>query len=124
MAMGNCLPPVLSNLYMEFFEKRLLCNILPDKAIWFRYVDDILCLWPNDEAIDIFLPMLNNLVPSIKFTVEVEEDGKLPFLDCMIHRTDRSFKFSIYRKPTNVCSYIHFYSAHHENVKLSVFTSM
>ena len=27
-------------------------------------------------------------------------------------------------KPTNVCSYIHFYSEHHEKVKLSVFSSM
>ena len=124
MAMGNPLSPVLSNLYMEFFEKKLLANILPSNVVWFRYVDDVLCLWPVSEDLDSFLPQLNSLAPSIKFTVEVEDDCKLPFLDCLIHRVDKRFSFSIYRKPTNVCSYIHFYSAHHDRIKLSVFSSM
>lgn len=124
MAMGNPLSPVLSNLYMEFFEKKLLSNILPSNAVWFRYVDDVLCLWPCSENIEGFLPLLNNLAPSIKFTIEYEDDCKLPFLDCMIHRLGKTFKFSVYRKPTNVCSYIHYYSAHHDKVKQSVFCSM
>lgn len=124
MAMGNPLSPVLSNLYMEFFENKLLANILPSNVIWFRYVDDVLCLWPVSEDLDCFLPRLNSLAPSIKFTVEVENDCKLPFLDCLIHRVEKRFLFSIYRKPTHVCSYIHFYSAHHDKVKLSVFSSM
>ena len=124
MAMGNPLSPVLSNLYMEFFENRILSTILPEKAVWFRYVDDIICLWPCNENLDVFLNRLNNLVPSIKFTTEVENESSLPFLDCLIHRTDRKFKFSIYRKQTNVSSYVHYYSAHHNKVKQSVFSSM
>lgn len=124
MAMGNPLSPVLSNLYMEFFEKHLLSNILPSRAIWYRYVDDILCLWPCNEDLNAFLSFLNGLAPTIKFTLEIEDKCQLPFLDCLIHRVDKRFKFSIYRKPTNVCSYIHYYSAHHNNVKESVFSSM
>ena len=46
MAMGNPLSPVLSNLYMEFFESKILKIFLPKNAVWFRYVDDIICLWP------------------------------------------------------------------------------
>ena len=53
LAMGNCLSPVCSNLYMEFFEKYLLRTILPDDVIWYRYVDDVLCLWRED--LDNFL---------------------------------------------------------------------
>ena len=124
MAMGNPLSPLLSNLYMEFFETKLLKNILPINARWFRYVDDILCIWPDNLDIDSFLNILNSLVPSIKFTLEIERDGSLPFLDVNIHRVNNNFKFSIYRKPTNVCSYVHFYSSHHNKVKLSVFSSM
>ena len=75
MAMGNPLSPVLSNLYMEFFENRILSTILPEKAVWFRYVDDIICLWPCNENLDVFLNRLNNLVPSIKFTTEVKNDN-------------------------------------------------
>ena len=67
---------------------------------------------------------LNNLAPSIKFTVEVEHDGTIPFLDCVIHRHDNGFKYSIYRKPTNVTSYVHYYSSHPDQVKRSVFSSM
>ena len=46
------------------------------------------------------------------------------FLDVEVHRQGRSFKFNVYRKPTNICSYIHYYSEHHYKVKLSVFSSM
>ena len=67
---------------------------------------------------------LNNLVPSIKFTMECEVDSSLPFLDVQIHREDRKFKFSIYRKPTNIQAYVHYYSAHSNKVKLSIFSSM
>ena len=124
MGMGNPLSPVLSNLYMECFERYILSKIIPPGITWLRYVDDILCLWPDSMDASQFLIKLNSLVNSIKFTVEVEKEGALPFLDVKIHRIDREFKFSIYRKPTNVCSYIHYYSSHSDNVKRSVFSSM
>ena len=105
--MRNCLSPVCSNLYMDFFKKYLLRTIiLPDDVIWYRYVDDVLCLWPED--LDNFLCQLNNLVPSIEFFIEEEIDVKIPFLDVLIERVEHNFKFTIYRKPTNICSYIHY----------------
>ena len=124
MAMGNPLSPVLSNLYMEFFEKKILSKILPKQAIWFRYVDDIICLWPNSENLNTFMEKLNNQVASIKFTMEIENDSSLPFLDVLIIRNNRNFKYSIYRKTTNVSAYVHFYSSHSDKVKQSVFSSM
>ena len=124
MAMGNPLSPVLSNLYMEFFETKFLPNILPHGVLWFRYVDDIFCIWPLAENVNSFLVTLNNLVPSIKFTIEEEVDLCLPFLDVSIFRTDTGFKFNVYRKPTNICSYIHYYSNHSEQVKKATFSSM
>ena len=124
MAMGNPLSPVLSNLYMELFEKKILNRILPRNVVWFRYVDDIICIWPNNLDENVFLMSLNDLVPSIKFTMELEQNSSLPFLDVLIHRVDRKFKFSIYRKPTNIQAYVHYYSAHSRKVKLSIFSSM
>lgn len=84
--------------------------------IWYRYVDDVLCLWPCTEDLDAFLQSLNNLVPSINFTIELENYNKSPFLDCLVHREGNGLKFSIYRKPTNVFSYIHHYSAHQDKI--------
>ena len=124
MQMGNPLSPVLSNIFMEFFENKYLSRIKPPEVVWLRYVDDILCLWPRNQNVDDFLENLNSLVPSIKFTVEVENEGILPFLDVLIHRDDRNLRFSIYRKPTNISSYVHYYSAHTRKVKISVFSSM
>ena len=124
MAMGNPLSPVLSNLYMEFFENRFLPNILPNGVFWFRFVDDIFCIWPLEENVNEFLFNLNNQVPSIKFTCEEEIDACLPFLDVCIYRNINGFKFSVYRKPTNISSYIHYYSNHSEEIKKATFSSM
>ena len=120
MAMGNPLSPVLSNLYMEIFESRILNTIIPENVKWFRYVDDIICIWPNHEDIRTFQDNLNQLVPSIKFTMEIENNSCLPFLDVMVHRCDRKFKFSVYRKPTNISAYVHYYSAHSNKTKKKI----
>ena len=125
LSMGNPLSPVLSNLYMEFFEKYLLTKIIDKKLVWFRYVDDIICLWPINLCLEEFMDKLNNLVDSIKFTFEIESDCKLPFLDIIVHRVNNvSFKYSVYRKPTSNNSFIHYYSGHSDNVKRSIFISM
>ena len=55
LSMGNPLSPVLSNLYMEFFEKYILSNIKDENIVWLRYIDDVLCLWPKDTPIIPFL---------------------------------------------------------------------
>ena len=36
--MGNCLTPVLSNIYMEFYEIRLSRAVILDDTFWARYV--------------------------------------------------------------------------------------
>ena len=123
VAMGSPLSPILANLYMEHFETNLLpripVNIRP--ILWLRYVDDVFSLYPHDDQLlEQFLVQLNSLVPSIKFTKEDEVDRILPFLDVKVHRSDESFKFSIYRKPTHSESYIHFFSFHPLSVKKAV----
>ena len=123
-AMGNSLSPVISTLYMEFFESRLLPHICNFELPWFRYVDDILCLWPVDRDPSDFLLKLNGLVPSISFKLEKEVNGCLPFLDTLIIRSDNGFKFKVYKKPTHVDSYIHFTSNHHRSVKRAIFSGM
>ena len=124
MAMGNPLSPLLSNIYMEFFESRLIPPIWMSQISWFRYVDDILVVFKKNLNIDNFLDVINNLVPSIKFTTEIEVNGKIPFLDTLVHRSSNEFKYSIYRKPTNNLTYVHYFSGHTLNVKRSVFQSM
>ena len=123
IAMGNCLSPVLANLYMEYFETELLPTILPkDIKCWFRYVDDIFCIWPSalDPIFETFFNQLNNLSPSVSFTVEWESNSKLPFLDVLVHNVNGKLSFSVYRKPTHSGGYLHYFSKHPQYMKLSV----
>ena len=124
IAMGSPLSPVLANLYMEYFESELLPSITPQPAIWYRYVDDIIALWPNEQDFETFFTQVNGLSPSIKFTTEWEVNGSMPFLDTRIHRLSSGFNFSIYRKPTHCNQYIHWYSWHPERVKRSSLFSL
>ena len=79
-AMGSPLSPVVANLYMEFFEK-LTIDTAPLKPKCGR--DDTFVVWEHGLASELtsLLEHLNSLRPSIRpsiqFTCEVEEDGKL-----------------------------------------------
>ena len=92
----------------------ILSELLPtiSDIKWLRYVDDIFLIWPDNLDFDTFFHRLNNLHPTIKFKFEWEVNGTLPFLDIKVHKTSSEPQFSIYRKPTNSCAYIHNFSMH------------
>ena len=58
---------------MEFKKILISYNQLPNYVKWFRYVDDVLCLWPKSMNLQSFLYDINNLVHSIKLSVEIEQ---------------------------------------------------
>lgn len=125
LPMGNCLSPVLSNIYMEFFEKYLLPNVIDFECTWFRYVDDIFAIIPNQVNLDMFLTRLNVLSPTIKFTLEREDVHGLPFLDTLVMRNCIGKPvFKVYRKPTHSGLYVHAFSNHTEVVKLGAISSL
>ena len=129
VAMGSPLSPILANLCMEFFEKRYIETLPEDikPKFWVRYVDDIFIIFQgDDEQLNNLLDTVNSLLPSIKFTIEHEDGGTLPFLDVhVIHdSTTSSFSFKVYRKTTNKENYIHFFSCHSHKVKVNVVTNM
>jgi hypothetical protein len=69
-------------------------------------------LW--EEELHEFLDHLNNIHPNIKFTMEVEKNPSLPFLDVLVsRRPDSSLGHTVYRKPTHTDLYLHAKSAHH-----------
>ena len=129
VAMGSPLSPVLANLCMEFLESEFILNC-PDNIkplVWYRYVDDIFIVYDKDDSsFDNFVSYVNNLLPSIKFTVEREQENKLSFLDVLVHHNpnDLTFSFDIYRKPTNSEMYIHYFSYHHPQVKSNIIVNL
>lgn len=83
--MGSPLSPVVANLFVEQFEKRALDSYPLKPTSWKRYVDNTNVKWPrgNDE-LNKFFRHLNSLSENIKFTMEVEENKSIPFLDVLI----------------------------------------
>ena len=49
-------------------------------------------------------------MPNITFTAEIERDGKRPFLDIDIFRSESNFGTSVYRKPTFTGLFTNFHS--------------
>ena len=94
---------------------------------WVRYVDDIFIIYQHSEdKLREFLEFVNSILPSIKFTVEYEIDGKIPFLDVLVthDKYENSFSFSVYRKQTNKEGYIHYFSDHSVSIKRNVLSNM
>lgn len=78
-------------------------------------MDDILIIY-NEKSADI-KDMLSefNLSPKLKFTSEVEENGKINFLDITITKSQHTVDASIYRNSTTtdcIFPYDSFHATH------------
>ena len=74
----------------------------PPVKFYKRYVDDIFCLFDHRDHANLFLEYLNKQHACIKFTLEEEDNSKLPFLDVLISKLEAGqFHLTTYRKPTN-----------------------
>jgi hypothetical protein len=125
MAMGNSLSPVVSNIFMEHFEEIALYTADYKPAKWLRYVDDTFMVWQHGPArLQQFLHHLNNVRPTIKFTMEVEANDTLPFLDVLVMKRDPKLTTKVYWKPTHTGCYLHFKFNHPHHTKRGVIDSL
>lgn len=124
--MDSPLLQVLANLFMESFEQMAL-DQAPLKLTYFkRYVDDISIVWPHGKEKFIeFFNFLNNLHMNIRFTMEMEAWGQLPFLDSLVyHRDNCSLGQRVYKTPTHTDIYLNAARCHHPTHKKSVLSTL
>jgi hypothetical protein len=121
MAMGSPLSPLMANLFMEWFEEQAQDTASLKPKLWLRYVDDVYCLWQHGrDSLSGFLDHLNGIHPNIRFTMETEENGKLPFLDVNIERVGSRIETGVYYKRTHTGQYLAFTSNHPRKTKSGI----
>ena len=81
LPMGSPLSGVLACIYLEFLESGPFRYIIPNTAHFFRFIDDILLIYPQDPDLHSITDKLNNVEPSLKFTYELVYNYTLLFLD-------------------------------------------
>ncbi|XP_046395746.1 uncharacterized protein LOC124163008 [Ischnura elegans] len=126
VAMGSPLSPTIANFFMEDFEEKALSSAPLKPLLFLRYVDDTFVVWPHGRrSLDEFFDHMNCQHSSIKFTMEIEENNRLPFLDVLVsRRTDGTLGHSVYRKPTHTDLYLHGRSHHHPSQRMAVMKSL
>ena len=100
MAMGSPLRPVLSDIFMIELETSLSPELIDYIQFWKRYVDDTIC-FIKVGSVNYILSVLNSFDMNIKFTYELEHDGKLPFIDVLLCRSGKKIYTTVYRKAIN-----------------------
>ena len=123
-AMGSPISVIAANIVMEDVERRIF-SVASDIIAWKRFVDDVWAVVPADK-IQSILKLINEIEPTIKFTVEKEDDNNsLSFLDVTISRIDDgTFSTKVYHKPSHTDRYLNFNSNHPFSHKASVARSL
>ena len=93
-----------------------------DHPVFDRYMDDII-REINRTKIQEKLSEINQLHLKLKFMIEMEENGKLPFLDIEIKREDRILSSTWYVKPTDTGLIMNFHALAPKRYKRSVVQS-
>ena len=111
VAMGSPLGPLLADIFMAKLENGPLKPMLDSLPTYVRYVDDTFIICNDNIGPHELLNVFNDSHKAIKFTVESEIDGCLPFLDVLLTRQHEGhLTRTIYRKPTWTGQYTSFHS--------------
>lgn len=124
--MGSKISPVLALIVMDYALDEILINNGSVFRINFikKYVDDLV-LGVHKDDVNTVLNCFNDFHPSIQFTMELESNNSIPFLDTKIIRDGfNKIKFDWYVKPTYSGRYLNYFSSHSFKHKLSTVRCM
>ena len=98
VAMGSPVSPIVANLSIEDFERKVLSSAAHPPRVWYRFVDDTWVIQKQAHK-QAFLDHINNIDPAIKFIVEGTQGNRaIPFLNTLIPPLgDNSLCFKVYQ---------------------------
>ncbi|CAJ0920678.1 unnamed protein product [Ranitomeya imitator] len=123
-AMGSNVAPAYANLYMDRFEKEYVYTdpiFQLHARTWYRYIDDIFCIWQGDlTSLLKFHANINAVRPELSFTL-VYHDKEVTFLDTRVLKDiNGHLTTDIYMKPTDCNSLLLYNSCHPKSIKNSL----
>ncbi|XP_067639481.1 uncharacterized protein [Eurosta solidaginis] len=118
MPMGSPASPVIADIVMEELLTRFEMEAKCKPRLLTKYVDDLFAIVKTDE-VENMLKELNSYNKNIRFTVEVEKDGQLPYLDTLINTHNNKIYFDWYKKPTASGRLINYNSNHERKTILN-----
>lgn len=109
--MGSPLSPIIADIVLQDLEARALASLRFTPPFYVRYVDDIALAAPSHLHGHI-LQIFNAFHPRLQFTMEIDEENRLNFLDTTMILSGNNLFFDWYCKPTFSGRYLHFLSNH------------
>ena len=105
LAMGSPPAPSLANIWLAKREPTIR-----DEAKFFeRYMDDVIRSI-KQHLIDEKMVVINNIHNNLKFTVELEKEGKIAFISMLLIRNERKLTSTWYCKPTDTGLVMNFHA--------------
>ena len=122
-AIGSPLGPVLRNIFVVQLERTIVPYLSDKTKLWKRYVDDTIAFVKTDEIKNV-LSSLNSYYSNIPFTMEIEQNNQIPFLDVLLIRNVETISKTVYHKVTNTDIYINWKSFSPNNWKLETLKTL
>lgn len=119
IAMGSPISPLIAKLVMSDLIRTQVPK-LPVKPKFIKvYVDDTACCIES-WAIQATLDILNSYHNDMQFTIELEEDGKINFLDVTLIRRSNDIMTNWYKKPFASDRLLNYLSEHKRSTIMNV----
>ena len=105
VAMGSPIAPLMADICMNWVIGK--CELFNEKpVILLRYVDDIFCVFDSKLILNQFYNKINAVHPNIRFSVEMEHNNQLAFLDVLLTKCHNVLETTVFRKKTNTGLYM------------------
>ncbi|XP_062701697.1 uncharacterized protein LOC134285243 [Aedes albopictus] len=119
-AMGNPLSPMIADLVMEDILDQAVEAVPFPIPYLKKYVDDLFLALPGDK-IEMVQEIFNSQDENLQFTVEREQNNRLPFLDMVMTRNqNQTITTEWYMKPISSGRFLNYRSLHSFNQKMNV----
>ena len=87
VAISSHLDPLITNIFMVELKRNIIPTLSNDISLWKRYVDDTIC-FIKLTSINKVIETFNSYHKNIKFTIEIETESKISFLDILLIRNN------------------------------------